>query len=223
MRTIFSWVLALLPWVAAAQELEPGKIGYIRLVHAVAPGEGLLKLELDGADIYPDGYELGAVTGGIGVATGRCKVRVTKEGVKPGETEVEVEAGGTTTVIPFAERIPATDDEPAHWQVRILRLKQVEEEQGRNATFVSVAAQPELAVEMRDPDGTWNKYFVKRFGTTRAPMKYPEGYVPLRLGERELPAIPVMDEGNYVVVLHNDGEGEVGALSFRDFKELTAE
>ncbi|MGB6221313.1 hypothetical protein [Haloferula sp.] len=224
MRTIFSIAVFLsLSIFAAAQEQDRNKYGFIRLVNAVAPGEGPVELLLNGNNLYPDGYQLGAATGGMGVELGRCKVVVQREGLEPGETKVEIEAGETTTVIPFAERVPATDDKPAHWQIRILRLKQKAQSKEREATFISVSRQPEIQVEMRDPEGNWSKHIVKRFMTTSAPMKYPEGYVPLRLESGDLPSIPVLDIGNYVVVLYDDPEGNVKALNFRDFHHLTAE
>lgn len=224
MRTTFSLLLvvALSVGVVGAQG-EENKIGFIRLIHALARGEGKLTLELNGADVYPSGYQLGNATGGIGVEAGRCTVVIRRDGLEAGETKVDVKAGETTTVIPFAEQIPASDDKPAHWQIRILRLKQTKRQEGRVATFVSVSNLPEIAVEMREPEGGWTKQFVKRFGTASLPMNYPEGYVPLRVGESKLDPIPVMDEGTYVVVLFDDLEGNVSSISFRDFMHLTAD
>lgn len=223
MRTIFRLLFAVASLVPLAGQDDKAKYGFIRLVNAVAAGEGNVKLLLDGSDLYPSGYRLGDATGGMGVETGRCKVVVQRDGTKEGTTSIQVEEGKTTTIIPFAEKIPATDDEPEHWQIRILRLKQKAESERRNATFVSVVRDDEVPLEMRDPDGTWKKYAVKRFDTTVAPMNYPEGYVPLRMKGRELPSIPVLDIGNYVVVLYNDPDGEVQALNFRDFHHVTAD
>jgi hypothetical protein len=224
MKMIFKILAVLLVTASAVvAQGDEKKVGYIRLIHALAPGEGKLSLILDGADVYPSGYQLGNATGGIGVKAGRCKVVIRRDGVEEGETDVDVVMGETTTVIPFAERIPATDDKPAHWQIRILRLKQTKRQEGRVATFVSVSVQPEVTVEMREPEGGWSKVFVKRFGTANLPMNYPEGYVPLRVGEQKLSPIPVMDEGTYVVVLFDDAEGKLASISFRDFMHLTAE
>lgn len=223
MKTIFSLLIAAgLGLLSAHGQGEEKKIGYIRLIHALAHGEGKLSLILNGVDVYPSGYQLGNATGGIGVAAGRCTVAIRRDGVEEGETKVDVEIGETTTVIPFAEKIPATDDKPEHWQIRILRLKQTKPQEGRVATFVSVSSRPEIAIEMREPEGQWTKQFVKRFDTANLPMNYPEGYVPLRVGEKKLPPIPVMDEGTYVVVLFDDAEGELSSISFRDFMHLTA-
>jgi hypothetical protein len=223
MKTISSLLLALILANPLRAQEPDEKFGFIRLVNAVAPGEGKLTLLLDGSDLYPSGYHLGDATGGMGVPVGRCKVVVRRDGTTEGTTNIDVEEGRTTTIIPFAERIPATDDEPEHWQIRILRLKQKSESKRREATFISVAREEEIPVEMRDPDGTWKKYQVKRFDTTVAPMNYPEGYVPLRMKGRELPSIPVLDIGNYVVVLYNDPKGELQALNFRDFHHVTAD
>ncbi len=223
MRTISSLLLVLSCLLPLRAQEEGEKYGFIRLVNAVAAGEGTVTLLLDGSNLYPSGYKLGDATGGMGVPVGRCKVVIRREGTKDGTTNVTVEEGRTTTIIPFAELIPATDDEPEHWQIRILRLKQKSESERRNATFVSVARDAEIPVEMRDPDGTWKKYAVKRFDTTVAPMNYPEGYVPLRVKERDLPSIPVLDVGNYVVVLYDDPDGQLQSLNFRDFHHVTAD
>jgi hypothetical protein len=224
MKTIFrGLVMMFLLASAVSGQGEQKKIGYIRLIHALAHGEGKLSLILNGVDVYPSGYQLGNATGGIGVDAGRCTVVIRRDGVEEGETKVDVEIGETTTVIPFAEQVPATDDKPAHWQIKILRLKQTKRQEGRMATFVSVSNQPEIAVEMREPNGDWSKQFVKRFGTANMPMNYPEGYVPLRSGDQKLEPIPVMDEGTYVVVLFDDTKGKLASISFRDFMHLTAE
>ncbi|GAA5481047.1 hypothetical protein [Haloferula sargassicola] len=224
MKTIFKTLLMLaIVSGARVNGQNDEKYGFIRLVNALAPGEGSTELLLDGNNLYPDGYNLGDATGGMGVPVGTCNVTIRKEGVTEGMTKVKIEQGATTTVIPFGERVPATDQEPAHWEVRILRLKQKAESNKREATFVSVSQKPEVSVEMRDPAGNWDKYLVKRFGTTVAPMKYPEGYIPLRAGKTELPSIPVMDVGNYVVVLFDGPDGDLQSISFRDFHHVTAE
>lgn len=207
----------------AAQGDGERKVGFIRLIHAVSVGEGKLTLSLNGADVYPTGYNLGDATGGIGVDTGRCEVVVSRDGVETGKTTVDIAAGETTTVIPFAEKVPATDDKPMHWEIRILRLKQTKPEKGRNAIFVSVSAQPEIRVEMRDPDGEWHARMIERFDTETLSIRYPEGYVPLRVGERPLQPIPVMDEGTYVVVLFDNPDEELTSVSFRDYMFVTSE
>lgn len=225
MRTISRMLavvgLALVPLAAELPDDEDS--GFVRLVHAVAPSEGPLKLWLDGRDVYPEGYEFGVATGGIRVGAGRRRVRIECPGVEAGETVVDVRPGKTISVISFAERVPASDERPEHWATGILRLRQEEAEEGRMATLVSVSARAEVGVELREPQGTWSAYAVERLGTCRAPLRFPKGYIPLRSEGRKLRAINVIDAGNYVVVLFDGPDGKLRALSFRDFRQLRSD
>ena len=127
------------------------------------------------------------------------------------------------TLIPFAEWVLATELEAAHFEIRILRLKQREVSTGRSATFISVSGKPEVIAELRDPKGNWEKIPVKRLMITEAPIKYPQGSVPVKVNAKSVPTIPVVDEGNYVVVIYDDAEGNIHSVNFRDFKYLTAD
>lgn len=228
MKVIFEKCLLVLAlWTAGsplqAQEEPAMKSGFIRFVHAIAPGTGAMYCEIDGSDVRSDGYQFGDVTGGIAVKPGAHEVKIRREGVKDGSTRVNVALNETTILIPFAERVPATDEEPAHWEIRILRLKQLEPISDRGATFVSVSQQPELKVEMRDMNGKWASAYVKRLAIAQLPIDFPRGYVPLRLGNETLEPIPISDNGNYVVVLYDDPDGKGKALNFRDYKYLSAD
>lgn len=217
--------LSLLPAAATAQDKPAAarKVGFVRLVNTVAQGDKPLELLIDGESMNPDGYQLGDVTGGIGLAPGSHSVTVKREGVEPGTTRIDLVADSTVTLIPFAEKVPATDDKPAHWTIRILRLKQMDPETARTATFVSVSQSPEHEVEIRDPKGNWTKVTVKRLTIARSPILYPEGYVPLRMKSGKIPSIPVGEPGNYVVVLYDDASGVTKALNLQDYKYLSAD
>lgn len=230
MRTISKQLLfllgiALVPLVADGQETPPpaAKTGFVRFVHAVAPGTGGLTVKVDGTNLNPDGYSLGDVTGGVPLKPGSHEVTIRREGTKEGTTRVNVAVNETTILIPFAERVPASDTEPAHWAIRVLRLKQLEPESERSATFVSVSGTPEIKVDMRDPEGNWSPVYVKRLAIAQAPIKYPRGYVPIKFGDIKLESIPVGEIGNYVVLLYDDEEGKTKALNFRDYKFLSAD
>jgi hypothetical protein len=197
--------------------------GFLRIVHAVAPGTGQLFCEVDGSSIRPDGYKFGDVTGGVAYKPGAHEVKIRREGVKDASTKVNVAINETTILIPFAEKVPATDEEPAHWEIRILRLKQLEPISERSATFVSVSQHPEIKVEMRDMKGKWDAAYVKRLSIAQLPIAFPRGYVPLRIGEQTLESIPISNEGNYVVLLYDDPDGKTKALNFRDYKFLSAD
>ncbi|MES2921664.1 MAG: PEGA domain-containing protein [Verrucomicrobiota bacterium] len=196
---------------------------FIRIANTVAPGTGNVKVEVDGKDVYPPGYKFGAVTGGIGLPPGNHSVTISREGVKEGTSKVTLDKDQTVTLIPFAEKVPATDQEPAHFEVRIMRLKQKEVQEGRSASFISVSGQPELNVELRDPAGKWAKIFVKRLTIGEAPIRYPEGYAPVRVNGKDMESIPIGDTGNYVIVLYDDAEGVLHSVCFRDFKFLSAD
>ena len=222
LRPLLALALAACLPQATAQTPAP-KVGFVRLVNAVAQGKDTLQLLIDGDVMNADGYKLGDVTGGIGLKPGSHEVTFKRTDLKDGVTRVNVVADSTTTLIPFAELVPATDDKPAQWAIRILRLKQMEPETKRTATFVSVSQTPEHEVEISDPKGNWTKVFVKRLTIKRTPILYPEGYVPLRTKTGRLPAIPVGEPGNYVVVLYDDATGKTQALNLQDYKFLSAD
>jgi hypothetical protein len=229
MKTIFKFFnvsacLCLLSGLALAQgESKEAKNGFIRLANAISPGTGILTMEIDGKNVNDAGYKLGDSTGGIKVPIGSRSVKFSREGTEDGSTKVSILPNETTILIPFAERVPATDAKPAFWAIRILRLKQRDTEQGRSATFVSVSQKPEVKVEMRDPEGRWSQYFVKRLAVTQAPILYPRGYVPLKCADGELESIPVASEGNYVALLYDDENGKLKSLNFKDRKFLSAD
>ena len=199
------------------------KLGFVRLVDAVAQGHDKLQLLIDGEAMNPDGYQLGDVTGGIGLKPGPHEFTIKRPGVREGITRLSIVADDTVTLIPFAEQVPATDDKPAHWALRILRLRQMEPVSKRTATFVSVSQTPEHAVEIRAPNGIWTSISVKRLAIARTPILYPEGYVPLRCQSGKLSSIPVGEPGNYLVVLYDDAAGNLHALSFQDYKYCGAD
>jgi hypothetical protein len=226
MKTISSSICILVGTLFPlfAQEDQPAPpAGFIRLVNGVAQGTGTVKLEIDGEDMRPQGYKLGDATGGIGLKPGSHKVTIKKGGIKEGSTTVQLGKDQTVTLIPYAEKIPASDQEPAHYEVRILRLKQRSVETGRTATFVSVSAVPELKVELEGEDGKWATVFVKRLSIGETPMNYSQGYAPVKVSGNPIKPIPVGSAGNYVIVLYDDAEGKVQALFFRDFKFLSAD
>ena len=229
MKTIFKLRLALLAIGSlgemAAQTTETPKAtyGFIRLANALAQGTGNVTLEVDGTNVSPGGYKMGDVTGGIRLKPGTHNVKISRDGVKEGTTKVIVALDDTTILIPFAEKVPASDTQPAHWEVRILRLKQQQVETGLSGTFVSVSQNPEIRVDLRDPKGNWTPVFVKRLATTQAPLLYPRGYVPLKSGGISLDPIPVSENGNYVVLLYDDEAGKLRTLNFRDVKFVSAD
>jgi hypothetical protein len=222
-RLLLIWSLALLPGPVCGEKTSPGPVGFIRLLNAVAIGTGGLELVIDGKNIRAEGYQLGNVTGGIALKPATYKVVCRREGVKDGATQVQVRADDTTILIPFAEQIPATEKEPARWEIRILRLKQHESEDKRTASFVSVSRDPELKVEMRQTGGKWEALVVKRLSVVRAEIKQSRGYMPVRCKGQELSSVSVGEAGNFVSVLYDDDKGVLRSKTFQDYKYLSAD
>jgi hypothetical protein len=218
---VFSALAQALPAQNEKEESPP--VGFIRIANTIAPGTGNVKVLVDGKNIYPAGYKFGAVTGGIGLPPGSHAVTISREGVKEGTTKISVSKDQTVTLIPYADRVPATDQEPAHFEIHILRLKQKEVQNGRSASFISVSGQPEIVAELRDPAGKWTKIPVKRLMIGEATIQYPEGYAPIRVNRKDMDPIPIADAGNYVVVLYDDPDGNIKSVNFRDFKFLSAD
>ena len=208
---------------AQDEKEESPPTGFVRIANTIAPGSGNVKVLIDGKDVYSPGYKFGAVTGGIGLSPGGHTVTFRRDGVTEGSTKVVVQKDQTTTLIPFAERVPATDNEPARFEIRILRLKQKETQDGLSASFVSVSGKAEILAELRDPAGNWEKIHVKRLMIGEGSIKFSRGYVPIRVNQKDMEPIPISDAGNYVVVLYDDPEGNLKSVSFRDFKFLSAE
>jgi hypothetical protein len=226
MKTIFSTLLIFVGARCLSMAQDNGEsppTGFIRLVNGVTGGEGAVRLEIDGENMRPQGYKLGDATGGIGLRPGRRKLTIRKAGVKEGSTTIQLEKNQTVTVIPYAEKIPASDQEPAHSAIRILRLKQRSVEKGRTATFVSVSAIPELKVELQGDDGKWTTVFVKRLSIGEAALNYSVGYAPTKVNGKLIRPIPIGGPGNYVIVLYDGVEGDVQSIYFRDFKFLSAD
>jgi hypothetical protein len=198
-----------------------GPFGFVRMLNAVSMGVGKLEFMIDAKAVRPDGYQLGNVTGGIALKPGICKILFRREGIREGETQVKVVANDTTILIPFAEQVPATENQPARWEIRILRLKQHEADDQRTASFVSVSCQPELRVEIRQSDGGWHPVFVKRLGIARAAIQQARGYLSVRCGERPLSAISVGASGNFVSVVYDDENGLLQSKTFQDYKYLS--
>ncbi|MEI6604333.1 MAG: hypothetical protein WCP35_03410 [Verrucomicrobiota bacterium] len=227
---VFRATLPLATWLSACflsfittPVTAADKPGFVRVVDAVAQGQDKLLLFIDGESMNPDGYVLGDVTGGIGLKPGQHEITLKRPGVSDGVTRLNLESEHTITLIPFAERVAATDEKPAHWAIRILRLRQIEPVTKRSATFVSVSKTPILEVEIRAPNGKWTLVEVKRLATSQSPILYPEGYVPLRCHTRKLPSIPVGEPGNYVVILYDDAASNLQTRNLQDYKYLSAD
>ena len=206
-----------------AQQESP-KFGFVRIVNAVCHGVGNAKFSLDGEDIYPTGYKLGQTSGGLSMKQGSHSITVSKEGVEKGTAKIDLVTGETTTVIAFAELVPARKkDDPPVWTIKLLRLKQREVEKGYGLTLVSVAKEPETNVQLAiQGKGAIEKSIVNRLGVTNVNLGEARGEVFVKVGDRILTTVSPDTPGNYVVVIYEGEDGKATAIYFYDPKFVIA-
>lgn len=230
MKTVFNLPVVLivcanflLSHALHAQEETP-KFGFVRIVNAVYQGVGNAKFSVDGEDIYPTGYKLGQTSGGLSIKQGPHAIAVSKEGVEKGSTKIDLVSGETTTVIAFAEMVPAAKKgDPPIWTIKLLRLNQREVSKGYGLTLVSVADEPETAVQLAiQGKGAVEKNFVKRLGVTNIDLGEARGEVFVKIGDKIVTTVSPDTPGNYVVVVYQNEEGEVAAIYFFDPKFVIA-
>lgn len=217
-------VAFLLLGTATAQQQGPPEVGFVRIVHAVAAGDGKLTMLIDGEDIFPKGYDLGQRTGGFGLKAGAHAITIKKNGVETGTTKITLATGETLTLIGFSEKIPPKKEgDPPTWIVKILKLKQSDPERGYRMTLLSVCDKEEIAVSTEIAGkGTGEIAHVKRLSTTSVDLGRSKGEVFVKIGNEILTTVSSDDPGNYVVLLYQDMEGKTKALSFFDPKFVIA-
>jgi hypothetical protein len=227
MKTIFNSIFAVSLLCLASPILAqsgPPDVGFVRIVHAIAPGEGKANILIDGEDIFPNGYDLGQRTGGFGLKAGGHSITLKKEGVEAGTTKISLQTGETLTLIGFAEKMPAkVKEDPPVWVTKILRLKQSSPEAGYRMTLVSVCDDDVVTIKAAvQGKGTIETAQVKRLSTTTVDLGRSRGEVLVKAGDDIVTTISPEDPGNYVVVLYQDSDGKVKALSFYDPKFVIA-
>lgn len=223
MKTIFN-LLVVFALLACGLFAQTPEVGFVRIVNAVAPGTGSATFLLDGRNLYPDGYKLGQDTGGYGVKAGGIEIEVRKEGVETGNTRVQLGIGETMTVIAFAERLPAKDEEePPRWEIKLLRLKQQEVERGYGLSFISVCKDNETGVQVKIAGKEEAKaVFARRLAITKLEIGGRQVEVSVELGDRKLTHVSTDSPGNYVVILYETADGVVEAISYYDPKFVIA-
>lgn len=226
MRTISNIIAAvslLFTGALSAQE-GPPQVGFVRIVHAVAAGDGKANIVINGEDIFPKGYQLGQRTGGFGLKAGSHSITVKKNGVEPGTTKITLNTGETMTLIAFSEKVPPKKEgEPPVWQTKILRLKQSDPERGYRMTLVSVCDKDEVTIKAANQGkGAIETAHVKRLATSMVDLGGSRGEVLVKAGEDIVTTLSPEDPGNYVVVLYQDEKGAIKALSFFDPKFVIA-
>lgn len=192
------------------------QIGFYRFINAVGPGEGNTSVKINGSNIYDRGYRMGQRTGAMVLPTGSHEIKVEKEGVKSGSTQFQIETGETMSLVAFAERVESDDPEdPPEWTTRILRLKQNDVEEGFRISFISVCDVPVVYLQaMIGSGGETESVSVDRLGMNTLNLGNRKIEVAVTNGNDVITMVNPDARGNYVVIIYQDGDGQVKAMSF---------
>ena len=208
---------------ATGKEGSP-EVGFLRIINAIAPGNDTTRVLIDGEDLFPKGYQLGQRSGGIGLAAGPHTVTLQKNGVESGTTKIDLKSGETLSLIGFAEKIPATDDHaPPRWTTKILKLKQSDPERGFRMTLLSVCDLDEVKVDAIIPgQKDITIAHVKRLSTAVIDLGSTRSEAMVKVGGEIISTVSPDEPGNHVVVIYQDAEGKIRALTFFDPKFVIA-
>ena len=221
MKTIFNCLLMLVISAASVfAQTEKPSAGFVRMVHLVAPGEGTLRMKIDGEELFPRGYELGQRTGGIGLLPGGHALELSKSGVEPVKEKLDLPPGETITVLAYAVKLPPKrEGEPPRWAIRLRKLSAALPGEGYRLSLISFCDREEVLVrtfiETKHKTETTP---LKRFQTSEIDLGRSRGGVEIRLENEALAAVSLDEPGRYLVVLYGDAKGKVRAFSFYDPK-----
>lgn len=209
---------------SASGKATSPEVGFLRIINAIAPGDGTTRVLIDGEELFPKGYQLGQRSGGIGLAAGPHSVTLQKNGVESGTTKIDLKSGETLSLIGFAEKTPATDDHtPQRWTTKILRLKQSDPEHGFRMTLLSVCDLDEVKVDAIIPGKKdIPTAHVKRLATAAIDLGSTRNEAMVKVGSEVITTISPDEPGNHVVVLYQDADGKIRALTFFDPKFVIA-
>lgn len=207
---------------AGAQEVEPGEIAFVRLVNLVSPGEGNLKLKLNGSEPWPSGYELGQRTGGLGLKAGKHKLVLSKKGCLTAERDVTLTGGKTVTLAIFADAVRDDEGEIVDWQIKIAELSQKDPGPGYFLTFVSFCQDEKVLVRVTPAAGESFSVELPQRRTVRRKFATDRDRVAITHGEKVLNVLKGRRAGNYVVMVY-EGEDGKEAVSFYDPKYVLGE
>jgi hypothetical protein len=221
MKTISNFwplLLALVFPVLVHGEAPPA--GFVRLVHAVAAGEGNLKVKLDGADLLARGYTLGQSTGGIGLPEGPHALEFARAGVGPLKETIQVAKGETITVLAYAEKAPAKrEGQQPNWKIKLRKLRAVPPDREYRLHLISLCERDEVVVQtFIEANRKTETTPLKRLKAADVDLGRSRGGVELRWNGEPLATVSLDDPGRYVVVIYEDLSGRIKALTFYDPK-----
>ncbi|MBC8128572.1 MAG: DUF4397 domain-containing protein [Gloeobacteraceae cyanobacterium ES-bin-144] len=220
MKIIFSCFLMLAALLLQARAQENPKLGFVRIVNAIAHGTGNANFLIDGHDLFADGYKPGQTTGGYAVAEGQRMIEVRSGGVIAGKVTVTIATEETLTLVAYTERVPTKNpDDIPKWKIILLKLKQQDNDHGYGLSLVSVANADETMAKVAFPGrGKSQSVSLQRCKPTKLDMGRVRDDVVISVAEKPVTSVSLDAPGVYVVILFENHDGRPLAISFFDPK-----
>ncbi len=216
-------MLFLAGGLGAQEAVDPAEIGFVRLICVAGAGTGNAKVSIDGSTMWPQGFKVGQRTGGIGLKRGTHKFSVTKEGCKKAEKSIMVKAGQTQTLVAYAEPVRDEDGKITGWALKLARLSQHTPRKGMFMTVVSFCEEKELAIDIYEGVSDRKmKVVAPRLKAERLELGSGEVRAEVSYKGESLMTLKAEENGNYVVMVFEDGEKGKKAISFYDPKFVMA-
>ena len=209
--------------LGAQEAVDPAEIGFVRLISLAGAGTGNTKISIDGSSMWPQGFKVGQRTGGIGLKRGSHKFTVTKEGCKEAEKSIMVEAGQTQTLVAYAEPVRDEDGAIVGWSLKMARLSQHTPRKGMFMTLVCFCEEKELAIDVYEGVSDRRmKMVAPRLKAERIELGSGDVRAEVSYKGEALMTLKAEENGNYVVMIFEDGGKGKKAISFYDPKFVMA-
>jgi len=184
----------------------------LRIANALGRAQDPLRITLDGQPWNAEGLKQGQVSALRRLATGRHRLRF-----RQGESaalEVRVELGAGESIALIAHDV--TLRQPPGRQIRVIQLHDSHAVDERHVRFLHVGQSPRRLLKIRPANQSWQSVSLTRGEVERISLGQPRGYLPMWVGEQQLPALPIRASGCHVVILYDQEDGAVGCLQYRE-------
>lgn len=204
-----SWILLL---VGLCPTLTAEPVAGMRMVHAVGRGTGPLQVEINGRPWSREPFAPGGVSSLRRVQAGRHHLRIARQGLEPLSLGVTLRAGESLSLVCHAHQTA----ESSPWSIAVHPLRDLPASQARSLRILHLGQTPSRRMEIRQAGKAWSSIFLVRREPQQLEILQPRGYLPMRVGEGLLSALPVGHGGGHVVILYDGPKGEPRSLSYRE-------
>ncbi len=197
------------PGTAAAHEWAG-----LRVANAV--GEGTLQVESKGRTWQVGGLKSGEVSALRRLKPGSHRLTFSVDGMLKREIRLSLKPSQCITLVAHMVVAPRVGMEPPRVQINVLKLESAPMVVGRVATVVDLGVQARRFLEIRQVGASWSPITLRRLEPQRFYIQQHRGYLPLRHGQQRLASMPVFEQGHHVLVLYENGQGQLSSISFLD-------